>query len=154
MDKFEYIEYDLNSQTYVDCETTLYQSYEKKQDGILQYEKVIKDTPSKNSTVVTKEKKKASLSELGRHGWEIAMPITGIETPRCILKRKIEENSPTINLNMIGNEDAYKALSRAAYTGMLMAYDMLEKMGRLPHQQLKQQPPTTKKQDIDHSYDR
>lgn len=58
MDKFEYIEYDLNSQTYVDCETTLYQSYEKKQDGILQYEKVIKDTPSKNSTVVTKEKKK------------------------------------------------------------------------------------------------
>lgn len=105
---------------------------------------------------------KASLVELGQKGWEIAMPDTKIvqlnssaasQTSGCYLKRKIEEPSPSVDLQAISDE-SYKILTKAAYTGMLMAYDMLEKMGRLPHQQLKQQSPTTKKQDVDHSYDR
>ena len=121
MDKFEYIAYDLDEQTYGEY---------------------------RNPDAVWKP---ASLSELGEKGWEIVMPIISghgnahgscIDTNICILKRKIEDSSRSIStsIDSISGEDAARALTRAAYTGALMAFDLLEKQNRLPGQVKSAQP--------------
>lgn len=119
MDKFEYITYNLDKERYNDPNSGL---------------------------------KQISLSELGKQGWEVAIPLysNGV-TSHCILQRKVEDStSPAAdvsikNIESIGGEDAARALTRAAYTGAMMALD------QFMEKQRQQQNPSRQSADYEYS---
>ena len=115
MDKFEYISYDPVSE-------------EVYRDGI-------------------KEKSTQTLTELGKQGWEMLLPRGG--NSRCFyFKRKIEDStspSAEVTIKNIGDEDAARALTRAAYTGAMMALD------QFMEKQRQQQNPSRQSADYEYS---
>ena len=118
MDKFEYIRYDMRNEEYRDSERVLH--------------------------------KNVSLEELGKQGWEVITPVTD-DYQRYLLKRKIEDSaSPSAdvsikNIESIGGEDAARALTRAAYTGAMMALD------QFMEKQRQQQNPSRQSADYEYS---
>ena len=115
MDKFEYITYDKRNKEYTDAEQVLH--------------------------------KNVSFAELGKQGWEVITPITD-DYQRYLLKRKIEDNtspSAEVSIKNIGGEDATRALTRAAYTGAMMALD------QFMEKQRQQQNPSRQSADYEYS---
>lgn len=93
------------------------------------------------------DKQKCSLNELGKQGWEVIMP-TSNDYCGYVLKRKIEDNtypSAEVNIKNIGDEDAARALTRAAYTGAMMALD------QFMEKQRQQQNPSRQSADYEYS---
>lgn len=117
MDKFEYITYDRRNEEYRDAEQVLH--------------------------------KNVSLTELGKQGWEVIFKYT--DSNQFFLKRKIEDSaSPSAdvsikNIESIGGEDAARALTRAAYTGAMMALD------QFMEKQRQQQNPSRQSADYEYS---
>lgn len=117
MDKFEYITYDRRNEEYRDAEQVLH--------------------------------KNVSLTELGKQGWEVIFKYT--DSNQFFLKRKIEDSaSPSAdvsikNIESIGGEDAARALTRAAYTGAMMALD------QFMEKQRQQQNPSRQSTDYEYS---
>ena len=122
MDKFEYIWYNLDNNKYGKL-------------GIPSYKQDINT---------------ATLDELGEKGWEMILPLANSSggTKECILKRKIEDNtspSAEVTIKNIGDEDAARALTRAAYTGAMMALD------QFMEKQRQQQNPSRQSTDYEYS---
>ena len=78
----------------------------------------------------------ATLDELGEKGWEMILPLANSSggTKECILKRKIEDNTSPA-----------RALTRAAYTGAMMALD------QFMEKQRQQQNPSRQSADYEYS---
>ena len=118
MDKFEYIMYNYRDEQYRDSERVLH--------------------------------KNVSFEELGKQGWEVVTP-TSSDYQCYLLKRKVEDNtSPSAdvsikNIESIGGEDAARALTRAAYTGAMMALD------QFMEKQRQQQNPSRQSTDYEYS---
>lgn len=119
MDKFEYISYDTSRQ------------------------KVYGNGFSDKATY--------TLEELGKQGWEMTFPMGGNSGGVFYFKRKIEDSaSPSAdvsikNIESIGGEDAARALTRAAYTGAMMALD------QFMEKQRQQQNPSRQSADYEYS---
>lgn len=96
------------------------------------------------------DKQKCSLNELGKQGWEVITSATS-DHGAYLLKRKVEDNaSPSAdvsikNIESIGGEDAARALTRAAYTGAMMALD------QFMEKQRQQQNPSRQSADYEYS---
>lgn len=93
------------------------------------------------------DKQKCSLNELGKQGWEVITSATN-DHGAYLLKRKVEDGtspSTEVTIKNIGDEDAARALTRAAYTGAMMALD------QFMEKQRQQQNPSRQSADYEYS---